>query len=223
MNSKEAVGIKAAAYVEDGMTVGLGTGSTVYYFILELGRRVKEEGLQLVGVSTSDATTTLAEQLGIPVKMIDEVEKIDLTIDGADEISADFCGIKGGGAALLREKIVAMQSDRIIWIVDSSKMVEKLGKFPLPVEVIPYGYSHLLRLFREKGYEPHLRNVEGDPILTDNGNYIIDLALGRIDDPRALADELDHITGVVEHGLFNNLVDLVLVGDGDDVLVVEAD
>ena len=139
MNMKELVGKKAAEYVESGMTVGLGTGSTAYYFVEEIGRRVKEEGLEIVGVTTSLATKKQAEGLGIPLKSVDEVDYIDVTIDGADEIAPDFSGIKGGGGALLFEKIVAEQSKSVIWIVDESKMVDYLGRFPLPVEVVPYG------------------------------------------------------------------------------------
>lgn len=133
MNMKELVGKKAAEYVESGMTVGLGTGSTAYYFVEEIGRRVKEEGLEIVGVTTSLATKKQAEALGIPLKSVDEVDYIDVTIDGADEIAPDFSGIKGGGGALLFEKIVAEQSKSVIWIVDESKMVDYLGRFPLPV------------------------------------------------------------------------------------------
>ena len=137
MNMKELVGKKAAEYVESGMTGGWGTGSTAYYFVEEIGRRVKEEGLEIVGVTTSLATKKQAEALGIPLKSVDEVDYIDVTIDGADEIAPDFSGIKGGGGALLFEKIVAEQSKSVIWIVDESKMVDYLGRFPLPVEVVP--------------------------------------------------------------------------------------
>lgn len=136
MNLKQLAGIEAAKFVKDGMIVGLGTGSTAYYMVEEIGRRMREEGLRITGVTTSNATKEQAEKLGIPLKSIDEVPVVDLTIDGADEISADFQGIKGGGAALLFEKIVATYSKETIWIVDSSKLVDKLGKFPLPVEVI---------------------------------------------------------------------------------------
>lgn len=207
------VGIKAASYVTDGMTVGLGTGSTAYYMIEELGRRIKEEGLTIVGVPTSYASKKQAEGLGITVKTIDEVNHVDLTIDGADEISADFHGIKGGGAALLFEKIVATYSKEVIWIVDDSKMVEKLGKFPLPIEVIPYGQEQLFRLFQEKGYNPAFR-MESDEALTqtDSGHSIIDLNLDQIEDPIALAKELDELVGVVEHGLFLSMVNKVIIG-----------
>ena len=141
MNLKELVGIEAAKFVKDGMTVGLGTGSTAYYLVKELGRRVNEEGLKITGVVTSSKTEQQAKELGIPLKAIDDVESVDLTIDGTDEISDDFQGIKGGGAALLFEKVVATYSKDCIWIVDESKMVNKLGNFPLPVEVVPFAVT----------------------------------------------------------------------------------
>ena len=223
LNLKEMVGIKAASYVTDGMTVGLGTGSTAYYMIEELGRRVKEENLKIVGVPTSYASKKQAEALNIPVKTIDQVNYVDLTIDGADEISQDFHGIKGGGAALLFEKVVATYSKEIIWIVDESKMVDKLGRFPLPVEVIPYGQDQLFRLLQEKNYHPSFR-MESEETLkqTDSGNSIIDLQLDCIDDPIALANELDSLVGVVEHGLFLSMVDRVIIGkeSGPEVLEV---
>lgn len=223
LNLKEMVGIKAASYVTDGMTVGLGTGSTAYYMIEELGRRVKEENLKIVGVPTSYASKKQAEALNIPVKTIDQVNYVDLTIDGADEISQDFHGIKGGGAALLFEKVVATYSKEIIWIVDESKMVDKLGRFPLPVEVIPYGQEQLFRLFQEKNYHPSFR-MESEEVLkqTDSGNSIIDLQLDCIDDPIALANELDSLVGVVEHGLFLSMVNRVIIGkeSGPEVLEV---
>lgn len=223
LNLKEMVGIKAASYVTDGMTVGLGTGSTAYYMIEELGRRVKEENLKIVGVPTSYASKKQAEALNIPVKTIDQVNYVDLTIDGADEISQDFHGIKGGGAALLFEKVVATYSKEIIWIVDESKMVDKLGRFPLPVEVIPYGQDQLFRLFQEKNYHPSFR-MESEETLkqTDSGNSIIDLQLDCINDPIALANELDSLVGVVEHGLFLSMVNRVIIGkeSGPEVLEV---
>ena len=223
LNLKEMVGIKAASYVTDGMTVGLGTGSTAYYMIEELGRRVKEENLKIVGVPTSYASKKQAEALNIPVKTIDQVNYVDLTIDGADEISLDFHGIKGGGAALLFEKVVATYSKEIIWIVDESKMVDKLGRFPLPVEVIPYGQDQLFRLLQEKNYHPSFR-MESEEVLkqTDSGNSIIDLQLDCIDDPIALANELDSLVGVVEHGLFLSMVNRVIIGkeSGPEVLEV---
>ena len=223
MELKELVGLKAAEYIKDGMTVGLGTGSTAYYFVKEIGRRVNEEGLAITGVTTSIQTKELAESLGIPLKSVDEVTHIDITVDGADEISEDFQGIKGGGGALLFEKIVADNSKEVIWIVDESKMVKHLGAFPLPVEVVRYGSIQLFNKFTEKGYNPEFRKTaNGENYLTDEKNNIIDLHLGEILDPRALAEDLIHLTGVVEHGLFLVCVDTVLVGTKDGVKVIEA-
>lgn len=222
MNLKQLVGIKAAEFVEDGMIVGLGTGSTAYYMVEEIGRRMREEGLKITGVTTSSGTKAQAESLGIPLKSIDEVPVVDLTIDGADEISADFQGIKGGGAALLFEKIVASYSKQTIWIVDRSKMVDQLGRFPLPVEVIPYGFQQLMRLFKEKNYQPVLRQTEtGETVVTDSGHYIIDLHLERIEDPEKLATYLDQLVGVVEHGLFLNMVSKVVVASENGVSVLD--
>lgn len=213
MNLKKMVGIEAATHVKSGMVVGLGTGSTAYYMVEEIGRRIKEEGLDIIGVTTSKSTEIQALSLGIPLKSIDDVTHVDLTIDGADEISADFQGIKGGGAALLFEKIVATYSKKNIWIVDDSKMVDKLGKFPLPVEVIPYGSHQLLNLFAEKKMSPTLRrDSDGAIVKTDSQNYIIDLQLDQIDEPKKLGPWLSNLPGVVEHGLFLDVVNTVIVG-----------
>lgn len=225
MNLKELVGIEAAKFVKDGMVVGLGTGSTAYYLVKELGRRVNEEGLKITGVVTSSKTEEQAKELGIPLKAIDDVESVDLTIDGADEISNDFQGIKGGGAALLFEKVVATYSKDCIWIVDESKMVRKLGKFPLPVEVVPFGSHNVFRLFEAKGYNPTWRMTDSNELLTtDGGHHIIDLHLEVIEDPRALAAELDTCVGVVEHGLFIDMISRAIVGtpEGPKILEVPA-
>lgn len=222
MNLKQMVGIEAAKYVTDGMIVGLGTGSTAKYMVDELGRRVREEGLSITGVTTSKETERQALELGIPLKGIDEVPYVDLTIDGADEVSADFHGIKGGGAALLFEKVVATYSKASIWIVDGSKMVEKLGDFPLPVEVVPYGSQQLFRLFEKEGFAPTMRMADsGEFLVTDGGHYIIDLHLKEIDDPVQFGSYLDNLVGVVEHGLFLNVVNRVIVGYEDGPQVIE--
>lgn len=223
-NIKERLGKKAAEYVGNGMVVGLGTGSTAYYMVEELGRRVKE-GLEITGVTTSARTKEQAENLGIPLKSVDEVDKIELTIDGADEVSADYQGIKGGGGALLFEKIVADYSEKVIWIVDESKIVEHLGAFPLPVEVIPYGSQQLFRLFEKKNYRPAFRLTQDEQhYVTDAGHVIIDLHFGKIEQPHDLAKWLDSLTGVVEHGLFLDKVNTVIVGKetGIEVLDVRA-
>lgn len=209
---KQLVGDEAVKHIKDGMIVGLGSGSTVKLMVDSLGKRVKNEQMNIVCASTSKRTAKQAQDLGIIVKPLDEIDQIDLTIDGADEISKDFDGIKGGGAALLWEKIVATNSKKNLWIVDESKMVDKLGKFPLPVEVIPFGSSHLFERFEKMGYKPTYR-MNGDSMLrTDSDNYIIDLHLGEIDQPNELADQLSNMTGVVEHGLFLNIVNTVIVG-----------
>lgn len=209
---KQMVGNEAVKYIKNGMIVGLGSGSTIRYMVDALGKRVHDENMDIVCVSTSKFTENQARNLGITVKAIDEVDQIDLTIDGADEISDDFNGIKGGGAAHLWEKIVAINSTTNMWIVDDSKMVHQLGKFPLPVEVIPFGSKHLFDKLQAKGYQPEFRMVDGSYVLTDSDNYIIDLHLDKIDDDHALADELISMVGVVEHGLFLDLVDYVIVG-----------
>ena len=212
VNLKEQVGIKAAEFVTDGMIVGLGTGSTAYYFVAELGRRIKEEGLKITAVTTSSVTYEQAEGLGIPLKAIDDVEVVDLTVDGADEVDPALNGIKGGGGALLMEKIVATNSKDCIWIVDESKQVEILGAFKLPVEVVQYGAENLFRHFEKKGYSPAYREKDGQRFVTDQGNFIIDLDLKVIPDAEALAEELDRTVGVVDHGLFLGMVSKVIVG-----------
>ena len=212
VNLKEQVGIKAAEFVTDGMIVGLGTGSTAYYFVAELGRRIKEEGLQITAVTTSSVTYEQAEGLGIPLKAIDDVEVVDLTVDGADEVDPALNGIKGGGGALLMEKIVATNSKDCIWIVDESKQVETLGAFKLPVEVVQYGAENLFRHFEKKGYSPAYREKDGQRFVTDQGDFIIDLDLKVIPDAEALAEELDRTVGVVDHGLFLGMVSKVIVG-----------
>lgn len=223
LNLKEMAAKKAASFVEDGMIVGLGTGTTAYYLVEELGRRVKEEQLEITGVTTSIRTAEQAKSLGIPLKSIDEVAVVDLTIDGADEIDAHFQGTKGGGGALLYEKTVATYSKDYMWIVDESKMKETLGAFPLPIEVIPYGSEQLFRIFEEKGMKPELRlNDEGLPYRTDAGHYIIDCHMDVIHDPKKLADWLDHLTGVVEHGLFIDMVHTVIVGTEQGPIIKQA-
>lgn len=212
VNLKEQVGIKAAEFVTDGMIVGLGTGSTAYYFVAELGRRIKEEGLKITAVTTSSVTYEQAEGLGIPLKAIDDVEVVDLTVDGADEVDPALNGIKGGGGALLMEKIVGTNSKDCIWIVDESKQVETLGAFKLPVEVVQYGAENLFRHFEKKGYSPAYREKDGQRFVTDQGNFIIDLDLKVIPDAEVLAEELDRTVGVVDHGLFLGMVSKVIVG-----------
>lgn len=215
-NIKKLVGIEAAKFVKDGMIVGLGTGSTAAFFVEELGRRVAQENLQITGVTTSSVTSEQAQRLGIALKDIDDVAYIDLTVDGADEVDLDLNGIKGGGAALLMEKIVATYSKDYIWIADDSKMVKHLGAFPLPVEVVTFGSGQVFRLFETLGFNPRLRVDANDvAVVTDMGNYIIDLHMKEIKEPQRLAKLLDETVGVVEHGLFNDMVKTVIVGSAD--------
>ena len=220
---KALVGQAAVRFIEDGMIVGLGTGSTVRYMVDALGKRVQEEGLNVIGVTTSNRTTAQAQSLGITIKDIDEVDHIDLCIDGADEIDTDFNGIKGGGGALLWEKIVNNASTKRIWIVDESKLVKRIGNFGVPVEVIPFGAQHVFNYFVKQGYHPVWRLTDdGAKYRTDEKNFIIDLKVGEIADPKAMAEDLIHTVGVVEHGLFLNRVDQVIVGrqNGPEVLDV---
>lgn len=212
---KQQVGQAAVDYIHSGMIVGLGTGSTVKCLVNALGEQVRNGSLtDIVCVTTSNRTTRQAEKLGIQVKEIDDVDHIDLTIDGADEISADFQGIKGGGGALLWEKIVSNYSDSVMWIVDESKLVEQLGAFPLPVEVTPYGSHHLFNKLARCGYNPTWRTLEGSDELfrTHQRNFIIDLHLQKINDPFVLHKELIGMVGLIEDGLFLNQVNDVLVG-----------
>jgi len=219
---KQLVGQKAVEYIKDGMQVGLGTGSTVKFMVDALGERVKNEHLNIVGVSTSERTAAQAKSLGIPMKSVDEGDHLDLTIDGADEISSDYQGVKGGGAALLFEKIVAINSDKVMWIDDESKIVDQLGAFGLPVEVIPYGSQHIFEKMVAKGYHPEFRKVDGEFVRTDSNNYIIDLHLNPITDPHALAEDLIHMVGVVEHGLFLDMVNTIIIGHEDGPEVITA-
>lgn len=222
MNFKKQVGYKAAEFVKPKMTIGLGTGSTAYYLVEALGKRVAEEGLNIVGVTTSNETKEHALSLNISLKTLSEVDSIDLTIDGADEISDDFQGIKGGGGALLFEKLVASNSKRNMWIIDEYKCVENLGKYPLPVEVVKYGSEKLFQKFQKKEYNPSWRVTDsGDKFLTDDNNYIIDLRLGKIEFPHQLSKELIEQVGVVEHGLFLDTVDTVIVGKKEGPEIIE--
>lgn len=219
VNEKELVGVAAAQYVEDGMAVGLGTGSTAYYLITELGRRMKEEGLAFTGVPTSIQSADLATSLNIPIASLNDVPAIDLTIDGTDEFDPQLNGIKGGGGAHLIEKIIAVNSERVIWICDHSKQVDQLGAFPLPIEVIPAASQHLFYAFEDKNYAPTFRQLpDRSKFITDSGNFIIDLHLEKIVDAVKLADELIQMVGVVEHGLFLGIADKVLMANNGQVV-----
>jgi ribose 5-phosphate isomerase A len=213
-------GEKAIDFIKDGMLLGLGTGSTVYYTIKKIGELVGE-GMKLKAVSTSSATSQLASSLGIDILPFNKITKTDLTIDGADEVDPQLNGIKGGGGALLYEKLVAEASDKIIWVVDSGKQVKKLGKFPLPVEVVQFGMDHLLQIFKDRNYNPVLRLKDDRPYITDAGNYIVDLHMNEIDYPEKLNSEIKLLTGVVETGLFLNLADKVIIGSGNTTEIID--
>ncbi|WP_298493896.1 ribose-5-phosphate isomerase RpiA [uncultured Maritimibacter sp.] len=213
---------RAVEFVEDGMRVGLGTGSTAAWMVRCLGERVREEGLRISGVPTSTRTAELARQVGIKVVSLDEARWLDLTIDGADEFDEDLNLIKGGGGALLQEKIVATASDMMIVIADPSKKVDALGGFPLPLEVIPFGWQTTKALIEETlssmevlGQTGTLRMNGDAPFITDEGNHIVDLHLQRISNPRQLSLVLNQIPGVVENGLFIDICDKVVIGHQD--------
>ncbi len=208
-------------YVEDGMVLGLGTGSTAAHLVRLLGARVRD-GLRVQGVPTSRATEALAAEFGIPLVGFDRVTRIDLTIDGADEIDANLDLIKGGGGALLREKIVASVSDRYLIIADESKLVPRLGAFALPVEVTPFALAVVTARLEAEGAKPVLRRgPDGDAMVTDEGHHLLDCAYGAITDAAALARALTGIVGVVEHGLFVGMADVAVIGRDDGVEVIE--
>jgi ribose 5-phosphate isomerase A len=218
---KRQVGKYAAGLVEDHMTVGLGTGSTVKFFVDALAERVNNEALNIIGVTTSVRTAEQAQSLGIKIVDLDDVDEIDLTVDGADRVNKNLDGIKGGGAALLFEKIVAINSKKNVWIVDETKLADPLGGFPLPVEVVTYGVGHLNTLFANEGLKPVLRtDAAGETVVTDNGNYIIDLHLDTVEKPVELADWLSKQVGVIEHGLFINIANRVIVA-GEEIKILD--
>ncbi len=224
---KRAAAARALEFVIPGMRLGLGSGSTAKHFVELLAARV-HGGLDVIAVPTSEATHSEAERLGIPLTTLEAAPELDLTVDGADEIAPDLSLIKGGGGALLREKIVASASARLIVIADESKWVSALGGYPLPVEVVPFGLAASRRAVEAAAAAagcpgPALlrRAPDGHAFVTDGGHFILDAALERISDPRALADRLDRIAGVVEHGLFIGLATAVVLGSAAGVRVVE--
>jgi ribose 5-phosphate isomerase A len=224
---KRQAAARALEEVRDGMKLGLGTGSTAKHFVELLGERVRA-GLKVVGVPTSEATRADALRCGIALTTLDEIDRLDLTIDGADEVDAALDLIKGGGGALLREKIVAAASDRMIVIADESKWVETLGRFPLPVEVVPFGLTATQRAmanaFAESGVSGQMvvrKGNEGHVFVTDGGHWIVDAHLGRIEDAPRLASLLNAIPGVVEHGLFIGLARMAVLAGAQGIRVVE--
>ena len=215
MNSKKLAADKAVSFVKDGMVVGLGTGSTAYWAIEGIGERMLKEGLKLKAIATSTQSERQARELGIPIVSFAEIDEIDLTIDGADEADAGKNLIKGGGGALLREKIVASNSKMLIIIVDQSKLVKTLGKFPLPVEATIFGWEKTYKKLQGLGCMPGLRQKESKPFVTDNGNYIIDCQFNQIHDPADLQERINAITGVVDNGLFVGLTSKIIAGYED--------
>jgi ribose 5-phosphate isomerase A len=224
---KIAAAERALRFVEPKMRLGLGTGSTATKFVDLLGAAVKD-GLSVLCVPTSEATRIQAANLGIPLSTLDETPFLDLTIDGADELDSELRLIKGGGGALLREKIVATASDRMIVVADASKRVEQLGAFPLPVEVARFGVTATRNMIEmlaaDAGCQGEIRlrlGKDRQPFVTDGGNYIFDCLFGRIDDPESLDEALKFIPGVIENGLFLGMADLAVVAGAEGVIVLE--
>lgn len=217
---KEITAKEAVKHVENGQIIGLGTGSTANLAIKEIGKMVAD-GLEIKGVPTSDASEELAKSLNIPLLSIDDVRVIDLTIDGTDEFDADLNLIKGGGGALFREKMVARLSDREIIIADSSKRVEKLGAFKVPVEIVPIALNFAQNQIKELGGNAKIREKDGEVFTTDAGNKILDADFGLIENVLDISFKINNIEGVVCHGLFINLATMVIMADGDDIEVFE--
>ena len=213
---KRAAAFAAADLIQSGTTVGFGTGSTFAFVLERLAQRMRDERLVVRGVATSQQTTELAKKLGIPLAQLDEVERLDLAIDGADEVDPKKHLIKGGGGAHLRERLVAVTAAELVVIVDDKKLVQLLGKaFPLPVEVVTFGWKHTARRVAATGCEVVQRIKNGAPFVTDNGNYVLDCRYPGIADPAALQRTLDALPGVVDHGLFVGMAGRVVVGDAD--------
>lgn len=221
MNLKKLVGHEAAKLVNDGDVVGLGTGSTTHYFIEKLGDRMKKEELKILGIPTSYQSFFLARKWGIPLTTLEEHD-LDLAVDGADEVDPHLNLIKGGGAAHTLEKIVDASAEKFVVVVDESKMVEKLGAFPVPVEVIPQALRVVEEQIKNMGASPNLRMAQrkDGPVITDNGNLVVDIDFGPIEEPKQLEIKLNSIPGVVENGIFCGIADEVMVGTkkGVDVL-----
>ena len=216
-SNKQRAAAAAAELITDGMVLGLGTGTTASYLVQILGERVRQ-GLRIQGVPTSEATRQLAVAEGVPLTTLEEQTVLDLCLDGADEVDPELNLIKGGGGALLREKIVASAARQRIIMVDVSKCVDSLGAFPLAVEVIPFGWEVTRRQLEQFGGVPTLRQREGKPFVTDQGHYIIDCALSQIEDAPRLNHQLNQLPGVVENGLFVDMTDRLIIGSPDGII-----
>jgi ribose 5-phosphate isomerase A len=223
MDAKQRAGRRAVEFIEDGMTLGLGTGSTAHWVVERLGERVRDEGLRVRCVPTSRRTEEQARRLGIPLVTLGEVLELDLAIDGADEIGPHLALIKGGGGALLREKLVAAAARRFVVVADASKKVEVLGRFALPVEVVPFAWQVTARRVSAVTKTEALlrRDERGETYVTDNGNFILDCRCGEIRDPARMERELKSLVGIVECGLFVGMADLAVVATEDDVELIE--
>lgn len=218
MDEKQLVGEKAAEYVQDGMIVGLGTGSTVYYTLKKLGQSVRE-GLSVKGIPTSKRTADLARKFGIPLTDFRDIHGIDLAIDGTDQVDDRLNLIKGGGGALLREKIIANAAAKFIVIADSSKLAKKLGSYPLPVEIVPFGHEMTMKKIQNLGAVPKVRMAEEKPFITDNGNLIVDCDFREIEFPAELEAHLNSIPGVVENGLFVGMASQLITIENNKIIV----
>ncbi len=212
MNAKQVAAEKAVSFLDDGMTIGLGTGSTAYWAIEKIAEEMKKRKWRIRAIATSVRSEEHGRSLGIPIYSFADIGTIDVTIDGADEADEQLSLIKGGGGALLREKIVATNSNQLIIVADDSKMVKILGKFPLPVEVVVFGWERTFEKLSLLGCNPTRRMNESGPYLTDNGNYIVDCAFGQIEDPEATHGRINAITGVVDNGLFINIASRLVIG-----------
>lgn len=217
---KRIAGEKAAEYVENGMTVGLGTGSTVNWTILKLGEMVAS-GLQIRGIPTSSQTEKLAREQSIPLIDFSEVTELDIAIDGADEIDPNLNLIKGGGGALLREKLVAAASKRFIVVADESKLVDKLGAFPLPVEIVPFAWETTEKRIADLGLKPQRRMKQSGPFISDNGNYILDCKCGSIEKPAELHERLKSMVGIVETGLFTGMTEIAIIAGSNGIKILD--
>jgi len=219
---KKLAGEKAAESIRDGMTIGLGTGSTVYFTIMRVGELVRD-GLSVRAIPTSKQTERLATENGIALCTFADIERLDLTIDGADELNPSLDLIKGGGGALLWEKLVAASSGRLIVVADESKCVETLGAFPLPVEVVPFAWQTTARRIEKLNIEPRMRMAGDEPFVTDNGNYILDCRCGAIDNPSELHNRIKALTGVVETGLFIGMAKTAVIAGESGIRILGED